>query len=73
MSNQTDLPVVRSETEVKSDRNADRRNLLFRNVRGNAGGQIDAQHRENYFRSCEAHGGELAEIVSVVRGEFPQS
>jgi hypothetical protein len=48
----------------------DMREVMFRNVRENARHQIDSTHRENYFRSCEAHGGELAEIVAVVRKEF---
>ena len=40
-------------------------------VRKNAHFQSSPECRENYFRSCEKHGGELAEIAVFVRNEFP--
>ena len=48
----------------------DRLETMFRNVRVNSKAQVDAKRRENYFRSCEAHGGDLALVVSEVRKEF---
>ena len=48
----------------------DRKEVILRNVRENARCQVDAAHRENYFRSCEAHGGDLAEVVAAVRKEM---
>ena len=49
----------------------DRREVMLRNVRSAAQEQVTAEFRENYFRSCEAHGGEMTEIVAIVRAEFP--
>lgn len=54
--------------EVHIKRNP--RDVMFENVRYNAGVQLTAETRENYFKSCEAHGGELYEVVQVVRKEF---
>lgn len=51
------------------DRNADRLAVMFRNVRENSRIQRSPENRENYFRSCEAHGDDLAEVVKVVRAE----
>jgi hypothetical protein len=48
----------------------DRRELMFKNVRENARCQATAECRENYFRSCEAHAGDMLEVVAVVRKEF---
>ena len=45
----------------------DRYEMMLENVRYNASVQIDAEHLENYLRSCENHGGELAEIARIVR------
>ena len=39
-------------------------------VRDTAKAQSSDVHRENYLRSCEAHGGELAIIADKVRKEF---
>ncbi len=49
---------------------SERLQMIFRNVRANAKAQVDAEHRENYFKSCEAHQGDLALVVSEVRKEF---
>lgn len=46
--------------------------MILTNVRANAKTQANAVCRENYFKSCEAHGGELAEIAGIVRKEFNQ-
>lgn len=32
--------------------------------------QSTPQNRENYFNSCEAHGGDLAEIVKEIRKNY---
>lgn len=48
----------------------DRKAMMFNNVRTNAKSQASPEHRENFFKSCEAHGGELAEVVAIVRLEF---
>ena len=48
----------------------DRKELMFRNVRENSANQITPINRENYLASCEKHGGELAEVVVVVRQEY---
>jgi hypothetical protein len=48
----------------------DRKEMMLKNVRKNARNQSTAECRENYFKSCESHGVELTEIVSVVRKEF---
>ena len=55
-----------NEPHVKRDP----RVVMFENVRYFSGVQSTAEHRENYFRSCEAHGGELVEVVKQVRKEF---
>lgn len=51
----------------------DRKAVMFRNVRDNARAQATPESRENYFRSCEAHQGDLAEVVAVVRKEFSEA
>ena len=48
----------------------DRKATMLKNVQVNARSQANDEHRENYFRSCEAHGGDLAEVVAVVRKEY---
>lgn len=48
----------------------DRRQVMMDNVRENASVQLFPENVENYFRSCEAHGGELAEVVAVIRKEY---
>lgn len=47
-----------------------RRDVILKNVRENARVQSTAQCRENYFQSCTAHGGEVAEVVEQVRKEL---
>ena len=39
----------------------------IRRVLENASCQATTECRENYFRSCEAHGGEMIELVQEVR------
>lgn len=56
--------------EVAQQQRLQRRIVMGRNVRENARVQATPENRENFFRSCEAHGGELAEIVAEVRREF---
>ena len=48
----------------------DRKEVMFKNVRFFSACQICVECRENYFRSCEAHEGELAQVVAVVRKEY---
>lgn len=55
---------------MSGERQNDRREVMFRNVRSSAAEQSTPEYRENYFRSCEAHGGELAEVVAIVRKEY---
>ena len=55
-----------TEQQQKLDRWA----ITIRNVRENARNQSTPECRENYLRSCESHGGELAEIVAIVRREL---
>ncbi len=52
------------------DNSMDRRAVMLKNVRDNSMAQSAPQFQENYFRSCEAHGGELAEVVAQIRKEF---
>lgn len=40
-------------------------------VRQNASVQSSEEHRENYLRSCESHGGDIGEAVKVIRSETP--
>lgn len=48
----------------------DRTEVIFRNVRHCSAEQSTPEYRENYFRSCEAHGGDLTNVVSQVRKEY---
>ena len=43
---------------------------MLENVRTSAAEQATLECRENYFRSCEAHGGDMLEIVAQVRKEY---
>lgn len=47
----------------------DRKAMMFENVRKNVGEQATPECAENYLKSCEAHGGDMAEVVKVVRAE----
>ena len=49
----------------------DRREIMLQNVRTGAREQATPEFRENYLRSCAAHGGDMIEIVAMVRSEFP--
>lgn len=40
-------------------------------VRNTAAAQSTPFYRENYLRSCESKGGDLAKIAGEVRKEFP--
>jgi hypothetical protein len=42
-------------------------NDLFLKVLANANEQATYECRENYLRSCEAHGGQFLQIVPMVR------
>ena len=46
---------------------ADRRATIVANITTNARNQATPEARENYLCSCEAHGGELAEVVAEFR------
>ena len=48
----------------------DRKAAMMPKVRENAIIQCSEECRENYFRSCEAHGGELAIVASEIRLEL---
>jgi len=39
----------------------------FQRILENASCQATEEYRENYLRSCEAHGGESAEVAAEVR------
>ena len=39
-------------------------------VTENARQQITPENRENYFKSCESHGPDLADVVTEVRSIF---
>lgn len=39
-------------------------------VTENARLQATSENRENYFKSCEAHGPDLADVVTEVRSIF---
>ena len=54
----------------KPQQPVDRKAVMLKNVRENANCQATAEGRENYFKSCEAHGGDMLEIVALVRKEF---
>lgn len=57
------LPIYMSEQKQQVDRTE----VMFKNVRYCAAEQSTPEHRENYFRSCEAHGGDLANVVAIVK------
>lgn len=50
----------------------DRRAKMLENVRATAAEQSTPEYRENYLRSCEAHGGDMIEIVAQVRKEIAE-
>jgi hypothetical protein len=52
---------------MDSPQTNNRRLVMLENVTNNAKSQSTPEARENYFRACEAHGGELAEVVKQVR------
>jgi len=56
--------------QVERQRRPFDRELALKNVTENATCQSTTECRENYFRSCEAHGPELAEVVAEVRKRF---
>lgn len=47
----------------------ERFNKILAAVRLNASTQATTEHRENYLRSCENHGGDIAEAVKRVRSD----
>ena len=48
-----------------------RKEVMLENVRQNASSQSSAEHRENYFQSCEAHNDtDLTEVVKIIRAEY---
>lgn len=47
----------------------DRKAVMLENVRKNACEQATPECVENYLKSCEAHGGDLAEVVKKYREE----
>ena len=49
----------------------DRKEKMLVNVRAGAKEQSSPTHRENYLKSCEAHGGDMIEVAAAVRAEFP--
>lgn len=55
-----------NEPHIKTDQ----KDVLFRNTRYCAMEQVDLIHRNNYLNSCEAHGGDSAEVAKIVRAEF---
>lgn len=64
--------VVLPQMNDKSQQ-VDRTEVMFRNVRENARIQATPENRENYLCSCEAHGGDLANVVAVVKLEFGEA
>lgn len=48
-----------------------REEVMLKNVRFFSGCQSTPENRENYFRSCEAHGDEMKAVVAKVRTEGP--
>jgi hypothetical protein len=56
--------------QVERQRRPFDREQALKNVTENATCQATPECRENYFKSCEAHGGELAEVVAEVRKRF---
>ena len=53
--------------ETPIDRNAERLATMRKNVVVNADSQATTECRENFLQSCEAHGGELAQVVAEYR------
>jgi len=47
----------------------DRKAMMLDNVRTNAYAQATTECMENYLKSCEAHGGDMAEVVKQFRAE----
>ena len=47
----------------------DRKAMMLENVRTNAYAQATTECMENYLKSCEAHGGDMAEVVKMFREE----
>jgi hypothetical protein len=45
----------------------DRRKVMIDNVTNNARSQVNLECRNNYLKACEAHGGELAEVVKELK------
>ena len=45
----------------------DRRKVMIDNVINNAKSQSTLECRNNYLKACEAHGGELAEVVKELK------
>ena len=48
----------------------ERKATMLRNVREGARTQATPECRDNYLRSCEAHGGDMMEVVATVRKEM---
>lgn len=48
----------------------DRRALMIANVTSNAKNQATAEHRLNYFKSCETHGGDLATVAAEIKSKL---
>jgi predicted nucleic acid-binding Zn ribbon protein len=59
----------------KVNQAAERRATMVKNVTVNADSQVDDYHRNNFLLSCEAHGGEMIQIVADYRKthNFPYS
>ena len=47
-----------------------REEVMLKNVHYFASCQATPEYRENYFRSCEVHGPEMAAVVAQVRKEY---
>ena len=56
--------------QVERQRHPFDREQSLKNVTENTNCQATSECRENYFKSCEAHGPELAEVVVEVRKRF---
>jgi hypothetical protein len=55
---------------TQEQRKKNNRDVMLENIRRNARCQSFAVTRENYFKSCESHGPESAEVVAQVRKEL---
>jgi len=53
--------------------NTERLEKILAVVRDSTSIQANFGCRENYLRSCEAHGGETAEAAKIVRQEFSEA